>query len=100
MSTRKKVPYRDFPGGLVAKTPSSHCRGCASLIPDQGTRTHMLKLIVPMPQLRPSTAKYINNEQTPKNFYVMLKFNSVFFLFVSRTKPGRLTIDFVKWVNT
>ena len=28
----------------------------------------------------------------------MLKFNWVF-LFVSRTKPGTLTIDFLKWVG-
>ena len=41
----------DFPGGPVAKTLSSHCRGPGS-IPGQGTRSHML-------QLRPGAAKWI-----------------------------------------
>ena len=31
---------RDFPGGLVAKTPCSQCRGLGS-IPGQGTRSYM-----------------------------------------------------------
>ena len=39
----QKVKTRDFPGGPVAKTPSSHARGMAS-IPGQGTRSHMPKL--------------------------------------------------------
>ena len=34
---------RDFPGGLVAKTPCSQCRGLG-LIPAQGTRSHLLQL--------------------------------------------------------
>ena len=38
-----------FPGGPVAKTPLSQCRG-QGLIPGQGIRSHM-------PQLRPSAAK-------------------------------------------
>ena len=33
----------DFPGGLVAKTPNSLCRGLSS-ISGQGTRFHLLKL--------------------------------------------------------
>ena len=40
---------RDFPGGPVAKTLCSQCKGLGS-IPGQGTRAHML-------QLRPGTAK-------------------------------------------
>ena len=40
---------RDFPGGPVAKTLSSQCRGPGS-IPGQGARSHML-------QLRPRAAK-------------------------------------------
>ena len=39
----QKVKTRDFPGGPVAKTPSSHARGLGS-IPGQGTRSHMPKL--------------------------------------------------------
>ena len=39
----------DFPGGSVAKTLRSQCRGLGS-IPGWGTRSHM-------PQLRPCTAK-------------------------------------------
>ena len=31
---------RDFPGGLVVKTPCAQCRGLGS-IPGQGTRSHM-----------------------------------------------------------
>ena len=44
---------RDFSGSPVARTPHSQFRGPGS-IPGQGTRSHM-------PQLRPSTAKQINN---------------------------------------
>ena len=33
----------DFPGGPVAKTPCSQCRGLGS-IPGQGTRSHMPRL--------------------------------------------------------
>ena len=40
---------RDFPGGPVAKTLCSQCKGLGS-IPGQGARAHML-------QLRPGTAK-------------------------------------------
>ena len=39
----------DFPGGPVAKTLCSQCKGLGS-IPGQGARAHML-------QLRPGTAK-------------------------------------------
>ena len=49
--TFTKERHRDFPGGLVAKTPPSQCRGLG-FIPAQGTRSHML-------QLRPGAAKYI-----------------------------------------
>ena len=41
----------DFPGGPVAKTLHSQCRGPGS-IPDQGTRSHMLQLRSSMPQLK------------------------------------------------
>ena len=41
--------FRDFPGGPVAKTPSSQCKGPSS-IPGQEARSHRL-------QLRPGTAK-------------------------------------------
>ena len=41
---------RDFPSGLVARTPRSQCRGPPSSIPGQGTRSHM-------PQLRHGTTK-------------------------------------------
>ena len=40
----------DFPGGPVAKTPCSQCRGLGS-IPGQGTRSHMAAT------KRPGTAK-------------------------------------------
>ena len=39
--------FRDFPGGPVAKTPRSQCKG-----PGQGTRSHMPQLRVRMPQLK------------------------------------------------
>ena len=44
-----------FPGGLVAETPHSQCRGPGS-IPGQGTRPHMPKLRVCMLQLKISHA--------------------------------------------
>ena len=47
---------RDFAGGPMAMTLRSQSKG-PSLIPDQGTRSHMLQLRVCMLQLRPSTAK-------------------------------------------
>ena len=34
---------RDFPGGPIAKTPNSQCRGSGS-IPGQATRLHMPQL--------------------------------------------------------
>ena len=37
-----KSRIEDFPGGPVAKTPCSQCRGPGST-PDQGTRSHMLQ---------------------------------------------------------
>ena len=37
--TNKSRQRWDFPGGPVAKTPCSHCRGLGS-IPGQGTRSH------------------------------------------------------------
>ena len=45
---------RDFPGGPVAKTPCSQCRGLGST-PGQGTRSHML-------QLRPCADKINKNK--------------------------------------
>ena len=65
----KNAIQRDFPGSSVTKGPCTQCRGL-SLIPGQGTRSHMpqiriclLKLRVQMPQLRmpqlrPSTAMW------------------------------------------
>ena len=38
-----KVPPEDFPGDPVAKPPNSQCRG-PSLIPSQGTTSHMPQL--------------------------------------------------------
>ena len=38
-----------LPGGSVAKTPCSQCRG-PGLIPGQGIRSHRLQPRVPMPQ--------------------------------------------------
>ena len=35
--------FRDFPGGPVAKTPHSQCRG-PSFDPGQGTRSYMPQL--------------------------------------------------------
>ena len=48
-----KIHCWDFPGGPVAKSPCSH-RGARgpSLIPGQGTRSHLLQLRVCMPQLK------------------------------------------------
>ena len=40
----------DFPGGPVAKTLRSQCRG-PGLIPGQGTRSHLLQLRAHIPQL-------------------------------------------------
>ena len=34
----------DFPGGPVAKTPHSQCKGAPGLIPGQETRAHMPQL--------------------------------------------------------
>ena len=42
---------RDFPGGPIAKTPNSQCRGSGS-IPGQATRLHMPQLRVHMLQLK------------------------------------------------
>ena len=60
----KIVLLRDFPGGLVAKTPCSQQGGLGS-IPGQGTRPHMLQLRVCMPQQRskiPRAAKTWHNQ--------------------------------------
>ena len=48
--------FRDFPGGPVAKTLHSQCRGLGS-IPGVGTVSHISQLRVHMPQLRLSTVK-------------------------------------------
>ena len=48
-----KISLRAFPGGPVAKTLCSECRGSGS-IPGQGTGSHMLQLRVLMLQLRPT----------------------------------------------
>ena len=50
---------RDFPGGPVAKTPHSQCRG-AGLIPGQGTRPHM-------PQLKIKDFMCCNQDPTQPN---------------------------------
>ena len=43
----------DFPGGPVAETPNTQCSGIKSgLIPDQGTRSHVMQLRVCMPKLK------------------------------------------------
>ena len=49
----QEMPLKDFPGGPVAKTLHSQSRGLSS-IPGQGTRSHMLQLLVRvhMPQLK------------------------------------------------
>ena len=44
---------QDFPGGPVVKTPPSQCRG-PGFDPGQGTRSHMPRLRVRMPQLKDS----------------------------------------------
>ena len=41
--THRKLTYRDFPGGPVAKAPCSQCRVPGS-IPHQGIGSHMLQL--------------------------------------------------------
>ena len=58
----------DFPGGSVAKTPCSQCRG-PGLDPAWGTRSHVMQLKIPHPaccmeewrscvmQLRPRATK-------------------------------------------
>ena len=38
---------KDFPGGPLAKTAHSHCKEPRSLIPGQGTRSHMSKELDP-----------------------------------------------------
>ena len=45
----------DFSGGSVARTPSFQCRGL-SLIPGQGTRSHVLRCRVQMPLKIPCAA--------------------------------------------
>ena len=40
---------RDFPGGPVAKTLCSQCRGGPGLVPGWGTGSHMPQLGVHMP---------------------------------------------------
>ena len=48
-----KIHCWDFPGGPVANIPCSHRRARGpSLIPGQGTRSHLPKLRVCMPQLK------------------------------------------------
>ena len=47
---KKTTNFGDFPGGPVAKTPCSQCRGLGS-IPGQGTRSQMAAT------KRPGTAK-------------------------------------------
>ena len=44
---------RDFPGGPVAKTPCSQCRGRGS-IPGQGIRFLMLQLKTPQDPAQPN----------------------------------------------
>ena len=51
-----KKQERDFPGGPVAKTLCSLCRGLGS-IPGKGTRSRMTQLRSHMTQQRPSSAK-------------------------------------------
>ena len=50
---KKKKLSRDFPGGPVAKTLFSKCRGLGS-ISVQGPISHMLQLRVLIPQLKTS----------------------------------------------
>ena len=40
------MTWKDFPGGLVAKTPHSQCRG-PGLISGRGTRSHTFQLKIP-----------------------------------------------------
>ena len=47
----KILKTRDFPGGPVAKTPVSQCRG-PGFSPAEGARPHMLPLRTRMLQLR------------------------------------------------
>ena len=49
--TSKLCWFWDFPGGPVAKTLGSQCRGLGS-IPGQGTRSHILQLRVHTLQLK------------------------------------------------
>ena len=49
----------DFPGGPAAKTPCSQCKGLR-FKPGQEAGSHVL-------QLRPSTAKYVTNNNNKKN---------------------------------
>ena len=55
-----KTKCRDFPGGPVAKTLSSQCRGPSS-IPGQGARFHML-----LTKSSPATSKDPDLEQSNK----------------------------------
>lgn len=38
--------FKDFPGGIMAKTPCSQCRDLGSIL-GQETRFHMLQLKIP-----------------------------------------------------
>ena len=54
----REVQFRDFLGGSVAKISCCQFRDLG-LIPDKGTRSHMLQLkTFSMPQLRPSKDKH------------------------------------------
>ena len=59
-----KRTNRDFPGGLVAKTPCFQCNDLGS-VPGRGTRSHMLQLRVHVLQLKiPHAAMKIKHPTT------------------------------------
>jgi len=57
-----KRKSRDFPGGPVAKTSCSQCRGHRFIPGHQGIRSHMPQLRLHMPQVKiPRVAKKTEN---------------------------------------
>ena len=68
----------DFPGGPLAKTPSSQYRG-PGLIPGLGNRPHMPQLGVCMLQLKiPHAAKIVIPPTTTKTWRSQIKIKKIY----------------------
>ena len=74
LSLWTKRTNRDFPGGLVAKTPCFQCNDLGS-IPGRGTRSHMLQLRVHVPQLKIPHAAMKTKNPTSKTLHSQINTN-------------------------